>query len=297
MAVDGTGNLYVADYHNNEIRQIVLATRAVTTLAGTPAGGQADGIGAAASFYGPMDVLNDGAGNLFIADTYNYTVRKLVLATGAVTTFAGAAGQADTVDATGAAARFGDVFGLVGDGAGNLFVSDGTNTIRKIVVATRAVTTIAGAPQQFTVADGIGAAARFYGPGGITSDGAGNLYVTDAGTVRKIVVATRAVTTLAGAAAQSATVDGVGTAARFNTPGAIAYDGAGSLYVADGQTIRKVDIASATVSTIIGSPDRVGVSLGALPASLNVAYGVFVLPTGELAIGDYTENAVLIAHL
>jgi hypothetical protein len=299
MALDGAGNLYIADYHNNEIRRMVLATRAVTTLAGTLAGGSADGSGAMASFYGPMDVLSDGAGTLYVADTYNYTVRKLVLATGAVTTFAGAAGQADTVDGTGAAARFGDVFGLASDSAGNLYVADGTNVVRKIVVAAGAVTvtTLAGTPGQYKVVDGIGSAARFSGPGGLASDGAGNLYLTDAGTVRKVVLATRAVTTLAGDPDHSAIVDGIGTAARFSGTGAIACDGAGSLYVADGPTIRKVDIASASVSTVIGSPDRVGVSLGALPASLDVAYGVFVLPTGELAIADYVENAILIAHL
>ena len=100
-------------------------------------------------------------------------------------------------------------------------------------------------------------------PIGIATDGAGNLYVADTGnsTIRKIVIATRAVTTFAGVAGETGSVDGTGAAARFTGPNAIASDGAGNLYVGDGNgTIRKIAIASAAVSTVIGSPGRMGVS-------------------------------------
>jgi hypothetical protein len=90
--------------------------------------------------------------------------------------------------------------------------------------------------------------------------------------------------------------DGTGAAARFGGALGIASDGAGNLYVADGNTIRKIAIATATVSTVIGSPGQVGVALGALPASLSKPQGVVVLPTGELAIADAGENAILIAR-
>jgi hypothetical protein len=133
----------------------------------------------------------------------------------------------------------------------------------------------------------------------VVSDGAGNLLVADTGngTVRKIVLATGAVTTFAGKAGETVTVDGMGTAARFTSPGGMASDSAGNLYVADGSTIRKIVLASAAVSTVVGLPDRSGILLGALPASLNVPYDVTVLPTGELVIVDTLENAILIAHL
>jgi len=91
--------------------------------------------------------------------------------------------------------------------------------------------------------------------------------------------------------------DGTGANARFNDPRSVASDGAGNLYVVDGTTIRKIVIASAAVSTVIGSPGKVGASLGALPASLNLPYGVTVLPTGEIAIVELRENAILIGHL
>ena len=210
------------------------------------------------------------------------------------------AGQVGSADGVGAAARFYQPDGIASDKAGNLYVADTvSSTIRKIVIATRVVTTLAGVAGQFGAADGTGAAANFDYPDGVDADGAGNLYVADTGngTIRRIAVATGAVTTLAGTAGQLGSADGMGGDARFNYPHGIASDGAGNLYVAGGNTIRKVAIATATVSTPIGSPDRVGVSLGALPASLNNCYGLVVLPTGDLAIVDSLEDAVLIAHL
>ena len=113
-----------------------------------------------------------------------------------------------------------------------------------------------------------------------------------------LVIATRAVTAFAGAAGATGGVDGTGAVARFTGPNAIATDGGGNLYVGDGNgTVRRIAIDSATVSTVIGSPGRTGVSLGALPAALNVPYGIVVLPTGDLAIVDTVEDSILIGHL
>ena len=191
-------------------------------------------------------------------------------------------------------ARFSGPTAIISDGAGNLYVADTANsTIRKIVVATGAVTTFAGAGSPGS-ADGTGAAARFSYPYGIASDGAGNLYVADTGnsTVRKIALSTGAVTTVVGKAGQTGSTDGIGAAARFNYPYGIASDGAGNLYVADtgNGTIRKVAIGSATLSTVLWSP-------GAGAASLDTAYGIAVLSTGDLAITDFAQNAVLIGAL
>src|SRR5262249_22018334 len=157
---------------------------------------------------------------------------------------------------------------------GNLYVADTANsTIRKLVIATGAVTTLAGAAGQLGSADGTGPAASFRYPSAAAVDGTGNVYVSDAGnsTIRKIVVATGAVTTLAGAARQTGSADGTGIAARFSNPYGVAVDGAGHLYVADtgNGTIRRIDIQTAAVSTIVGSPGQIGVAVGALPASLN----------------------------
>jgi hypothetical protein len=186
------------------------ALPALSLLAGALGGvGTLDGTGATARFRSPRAIAGDGAGNLYIGDFANRTIRKIVLATGVVTTLAGTPGQQGSVDGTGAAARFNGPFGMVSDGAGNLYVGDGY-TIRKVVTATGAVTTIAGAPGQEGSTDGVGAAARFYGSNGIASDGAGNLYVTDTSndTIRKVVIATGAVTTIAGKPLYTGSDDG-----------------------------------------------------------------------------------------
>jgi hypothetical protein len=246
LTSDGAGNLFVADTGNHAIRQVVIATGLVTTLAGAPgAPGSADGAGAAARFDDPTDVSADGAGNLFVADAGNHTIRRVVVATGVVTTLAGAPGAPGSADGVGAAARFDIPTSVACDGAGSVFVADSNNdTIRKVVIATGAVTTLAGSPGIADSLDGTGPAARLNAPVGVATDRAGSLFVADAGnnTVRRVVLASGAVTTLAGAPGTSGSVDGTGGDARFNDPEGVSSDGAGALFVADANngTVRKV---------------------------------------------------------
>ena len=144
VAVDSSGNVYVADTDNNEIRKVT-AVGVVSTLAGV-AGviGSSDGAGSAASFHGPSGIVADTMGNLYVADTLNHTIRK-VTSTGVVTTVAGLAGASGAVDATGSAARFDGPQGLALDASNNLFAADTNNDIiRKIVASSGAVTTVAG---------------------------------------------------------------------------------------------------------------------------------------------------------
>jgi hypothetical protein len=296
---DGAGNLYIADGGNNTIRKVVVATGEVTTIAGTPGPGSTlDGVGAAARFDRPQGVTGDGAGHLFVTDTGGNTIREIDLGTGAVTTLAGTPGVFGTVDGVGAAAQFDSPSGVATDGAGNLFVtSQGDETVRKVVIATGEVITFAGTPGVFGGADGIGTAATFSVPVGIVSDGAGNLYVADSNsdTIRKVVIATAEVSTIAGTAGGFGNADGVGAAAQFSVPSDVDLDGMGNLYVADSgnHVMRKIDLATATVTTVVGDKAISGVLPGALPARLNGPGAVSVLPGDRLAILD--ENAVLLA--
>lgn len=134
----------------------------------------------------------------------------------------------------------------------------------------------------------------------VAVDGAGSLYVADTynHTIRKVVTSTGAVTTLAGMADSIGSADGTGAAARFNGPQGVAVDGAGNLYVADtdNSTIRKIGLANAAVTTIVGVAGQAGVRLGTLPGRLNAPSGVAVSPTGEIFIVGVTENAVLSAY-
>jgi hypothetical protein len=143
VGTDATGNVYLADAVNHTIRKITPAG-VVTTLAGlADAPGSDDGSGSLARFDSPSGVAADAAGNVYVADTNNHTIRKITQA-GVVTTLAGAASQIGSADGTGAAARFAFPRGLAVDGSGNVYVADsGNDTVRKITPA-GAVTTVAG---------------------------------------------------------------------------------------------------------------------------------------------------------
>ena len=149
----------------------------VSTLAGSSTAGVADGTGAAAQFNFPYGVACDASGNVYVADSQNHRIRKIVAATGAVSTLAGS-GTAGFADGTGPAARFFNPTGVAFDGGGTLYVADQSNSrIRRIVAATGVVSTLAGSTQGF--ADGTGPAARFSNPVGVAFDGGGTVYVAD----------------------------------------------------------------------------------------------------------------------
>ena len=251
IATDSAANVYVADKVNNTIRKITPAG-AVSTLAGTAGvSGHADGIGAQASFSGPVGVANDSEGNVYVADYGNNTIRKIT-PNGAVTTFAGTAGVAGNADGVGANASFTSPYAIATDSAGNVFVAEmPSHTIRKITPA-GVVTTLAGKAGEPGRANGIGADASFTFPRGVATDKAGNVYVADYGndTIRK-VTPNGVVTTIAGKAGESAEYDGIGGAARFSEPVAVATDSAGNVLVLESDNIREVN-PSGVVTTIAG---------------------------------------------
>lgn len=292
IAVDASGNSYVADSNNNTIRKVTPAG-VVTTFAGLAGhNGSTDGAVAAARFSIPKGVAVDSSGNLYVADYYNYTIRKITAA-GVVTTLAGTAGQAGSVDGAGAAARFYNPAGVAVDSSGNVYVADqGNDTIRKITPA-GVVTTIGGIAGSFGTTDGGGN--KFGGPAGVAVDSSGNVYVADRGddTIAKITPS-GVITTLAGTSGSAISVDGLGAAARFNNPEGIAVDGSGNVYVADtyNNSIRKIT-PTGLVTTIVGVAGSFGIQVGPLPGSLALPRGVAITTAGHLVITS--NNAVLVA--
>ena len=299
LALDNRGNVFVADQVGGTIRQVTPGSGQVTTLAGSPGMfGSTDGKGASARFRSPTGIAADTNAQIFIADNADHTIRKVIVDTGAVTTLAGSAGMAGSADGVSGAAAFNGPYAVAADANGNLYVSDqGNHTIRKVVVPTGAVTTLAGAAGQPGNTDGPGTAARFKGPTGLALDGSGNLFVADWGnhTIRKVIVATGAVSALAGQVMAAGFADGTGSAARFNAPLGLAFDGRGNLLVADAgnHAIRKVAVATGTVTTLAGTLALVGVAPGRLPAALNVPAGVAIAPTGDIYLTDSKEQVVL----
>ncbi len=294
VGADSAGNVYVADTDNCTIRKITPAG-AVTTLAGTPGViGSANGNGAAASFKYPYGVAADSAGNVYVADHGNSTIRKITPA-GVVTTLAGTPGVTGNANATGAAASFNQPDGIATDSAGNVYVADTLNRLIRKITPAGVVTTLAGSGT-WGSADGFGAAASFKSPSGIAADASGNLYVADflAHTIRKITPAGM-VSTFAGADGVSGGTDGIGAAARFNSPSGIVADSMGNVYVADNgnNTIRKIT-PSGVVTTIAGQPGSLGFAPGILPGVLAFQSGY---PNGLALYGNTlyttTNNAIV----
>lgn len=183
VAVDAAGNVYVADSSNDTIRKIGPGGM-VTTLAGLAGkAGSADGNGAKARFWNPHGVAVDAAGNVFVSDTSNDTVRKITPG-GLVTTLAGFPGAPGNSDGAGARARFSSPQELSVDGAGNVFVADADNSVIRKITPAGVVSTVAG---RASVPAGAGVGVRFSHPAGVAVDSAGNLYVADTGnhTIRK----------------------------------------------------------------------------------------------------------------
>jgi hypothetical protein len=292
VAVDRAGNVYVADNGNSDIRKVTAAGR-VTTFAG-PSGseGSADGRGACARFFFPAGVAADAAGNVYVADTGNSTLRK-VTAAGVVTTLAGTAGASGSSDGTGADAQFNGPVAVAVDRTGNVYVADtGGPTLRKVTAA-GVVTTLAGSAGAFGSADGTGAAARFSSPVAVAVDPAGNVYVADNDTIRKVSPA-GVVTTLAGAAGVTGSADGTGAAARFNNPTGIAVDSTGNVHVADtvNNTIRKVSPAG-VVTTLAGTAGAFGSADGTGPAArFSFPEGVAVDGAGNVHVADTGNRAL-----
>jgi hypothetical protein len=282
------------DSGNNTIRQIVISTGVVTTLAGTPSvTGSADGTGSAAQFNGSRLITFDGT-DLYLADTGNHTIRKIVISTGVVTTPFGTAAASGSVDGTGSAARFNGPRGIGTDGT-YLYVADtGNGTNRKIVISTGVVSTLAGTPGVSGSADGTGAAARFNDLRGVATDGT-DLYVVDSGnsTIRKIVISTGVVTTLAGSPGVTGGADGTGSAARFNGPRGITASGT-NLYVADfgNNTIRQIVIATGAVTTLSGAAGTTGGADGVGgDAQFNQPYGITTVGT-DLYVSEQGNNTI-----
>lgn len=259
----------------------------VTTLAGSGHPGTQDGTGTQAYFNGPIDIAVDTAGNLYVADYYGNSIRKITPG-GVVSTFVG--GQPGDQEGTGTNAQMRLPAGITIDAAGNLYVAEyAGNRIRKITPA-GVTTTLAGSPIPGQ-ADGTGAAALFSAPWGITIDAAGNLYVTENNSRIRKVTPAGVVTTFAGTT-QPGFANGPAANAQFMTPKGMVFDGAGNLFVGDGNNhlIREIT-PGGIVSTLAGS--AAGFADGtAANAKFNYPIGIAKDAAGDLLVADMANNRI-----
>jgi PKD repeat protein len=289
VAVDSSGNVYVADEYNHRIRKIT-AAGVVSTLAGSGVAGFADGTGTEAQFYRPNGVAVDSSGNVYVGDHLNHRIRKITAA-GDVSTLAGS-GVAGFADGTGITAQFNYPGHLALDSSGNIYVADHFNhRVRKITPA-GVVSTLAGSGAA-GFADGTGTAAQFNYPFGVAVDSSGNVYVTDHSghRIRKITPV-GVVSTLAGSGV-AGFADGTGTDAQFYNPYEVDVDSSGNVYVADttNYRIRKITTAG-VVSTLAGSgvagfADGMGAD-----SQFNNPIGIALDSSGNLYVGDGNNHRI-----
>jgi sugar lactone lactonase YvrE len=278
IAVDATGRIvYVVDMLNGNIRTVD-PTGAVSTLtrAFTPN-----------NLLSKADVSLDGAGNLYVPDISNQVIRKITPA-GVNTILAGQPGVSGGDDGPAAAATFRYPATLTADREGNVYVFDQLSYVLRKISAAGVVSTLAGTPGEYGHADGTGATAKFSFPSrvGLTTDQAGNIYMTDGVYIRKITPQ-GAVTTLAGGGGQvlsgdshgpfyvTTHVDGKGANAGLPNPTALTIDDDGNLYFADGATVRKCT-PDGVVTTVLGAPGQFYFAPGALPGKIMTPRGLAI---------------------
>ena len=300
VARDNAGNTWIADTNNNRVRQ-VSASGAIATVVGTGAAGFGGDGGAAAGalLNAPRGLALDTSGNLYIADTNNYRVRKVTPA-GTITTVAGNGVCCGHTGDGGVAtsAQIGLAYGLAADAAGNLYIADIDNNLVRKVAASGTITTVAGNGAYGFAGDGGPAiAADFRDPYGVAVDSSGNLYIADRYNYRvRMVSASGTVTTVAGNGNCCFSGDGgAATSALLDQPSGVAVDAAGSLYISDfyNNRIRKVT-SDGTITTVAGNGSSGlsgdgGIATG---ATLQNPWGISVDASGNVAIADSNNNAV-----
>jgi len=303
IALDGAGNVYVADRLNHRIRKITAVDSKIATIAGTGVPGYSGdgGLATAAQLYVPHAVAVDAAGNnIYIADWQNHRLRKITTADGKIATIAGN-GSANYSGDNGpaAAAQLNLPQNLSLDAAGNLFVSDYNNfRVRKIAAADASIATVAGNGTSGWSGDGGAATAAQLGTYlHVATDATGNLYIADSEDHRVRKVATNGtISTFAGNGTQGFGGDGgAATSAQLNSPVGIAFDGAGNLYIAEqlGQRVRKV-ATDGTISTFAGNGNSNFSGDGGLAtaASLSFPRAVAADAAGNVYIADTSNSRI-----
>jgi hypothetical protein len=304
MAVDSAGDLFIADFGNNVIREVVKATGDIITVAGNGKAGYSGDKGSATSaeLDGPRDLAFDSAGDLFFSDMNNNVIREVIAATGDIVTVAGtgtAGYRGDNGPAT--AAELDSPRGIAFDSAGDLFIADLSNdVIREVVKATGDIITVAGDGTPGYKGDkGPATAAELNNPNTVAVDSAGNLFIADEDNyaIREVVKSTGDIITVAGNGKAGYSGDnGPATAAELYGSTGIGVDSLGDLFIGDGLNYRIREVVKATGDIITVAGNGIAGYSGdggtATSAELDGSGRVAVDPAGNVFVGDGANNAV-----
>ncbi|MDE3167776.1 MAG: hypothetical protein KGN36_18390 [Acidobacteriota bacterium] len=305
LALDRSGNLYLADTANHRVREV--SGGIITTVAGTGAAGYSGDGGAATSaeLSGPSSVAVDASGNLYIADAENSRIRRV--SGGIITTFAGTGVRGysgDGAPASGAqlsmTSRFGRASCLAFDSSGNLYLSDTLNHRVRMISAAGVITTVAGngvATGLSSTGDGgLANAAQVPFPAGLALDTANNLFIASSAQVRKVLASSGVISTAAGIGSIGYSGDG-GPArqAQMGHVSGVALDAQGNLFIADTENryIRKVGLDTSIASVAgNGQTSYSGDGGSAAAAQLFLPSGLTTDASGNLFIADTANNRV-----
>lgn len=312
VAIDSSGNIYIADCNNHKIKKVSASTGIITTVAGlgnvygvgqgsTSSNGPAGNNVIATNSYitKPICVTIDKTGNLYFTESYGTKIRKVNINTGIMSTIAGDGSYGSGGDGGAATAASINAVDLAFDTFGNLYIADGNNNrIRKVTASTGVISTVAGNGIAGYGGDSvIATSTNLNYPNGIAIDVQGNLYISDCGNhrIRKVNVNTGLISTIAGngtSGYSSGNVPAIST--NLNYPGGVSLDSLGNLYISDNNRIRKVNISTGMISTVVGS---IGYGYGgdgdnATNALLNNPRKTVIDKFGNLFINDKGNNRI-----
>jgi streptogramin lyase len=265
LVLDGAGNIYFADSVNNVIREIILASGKIVTIAGTGTAGYRGDTGAAttATLNNPQGLGFDASGDLYIADTYNNAIREVNATTGTITTVAGTGPGAGGFSPNGTLAinaLLNTPWGVFVTPDGSLYIADfGNNVIRKVSASNGEIKTVAGTgTPNYTGDGGPAIKATLNRPSSMLVDAAGDLYISDSenNVVRKVNGTTQTIVTIAGNGNSGYSGDGYdanAAGAAFYKPYGMSLDGASDLFISDSLNLRIREV-SGPVASIFYQP-------------------------------------------
>ena len=297
VAVDASGNIYIADRENQIIRMVTKSTGIITTVAGNGLYGYNGDGGQAmqAQLSSPQGVAVDASGNIYIADTENHRIRMVTKSTGIISTVAGSAESGFRGDGGQATlARLLNPHSVVVDASGNIYIADASNLrIRVVTKSTGVITTVAGNGQNgFSGDGGYATSAVIVWPQSIAVDTSGNIYIADANNrrIRKVTKSTGIITTVVGTGQYGNGGDGgYATSAQLSSPRGVAVDASGNIYISDfSNVIRMVTKSTGIISTVAGTGSGGFSGDGEIPRSAQVSMplGIAVDAWGNIYIAD-----------